>query len=84
AAVIGAGTMGRGIAMCFANAGIPVTVVEQSEEALERGLSICRKNYENSAKKGRLTDAQVEERMALLGGTTDMQALAEVDLVIEA
>ncbi len=70
--------------MCFANAGIPVTVVEQTEEALERGLGICRKNYENSAKKGRMTEAQVEERMALLTGTTDMQALSEVDLVIEA
>ena len=84
AAVIGAGTMGGGIAMCFANAGIPVTVVEQTEEALERGLGLCRKNYENSAKKGRMTEAQVEERMALLTGTTDMQTLAKVDLVIEA
>jgi len=84
AGVVGCGTMGGGIAMCFANAGIPVTVVEQTEEALERGLGICRKNYENSAKKGRMTEAQVEELMALLTGTTDMQALAEVDLVIEA
>ena len=84
AAVIGAGTMGGGIAMCFANAGIPVTVLEQSQEALDKGLGVCRKNYENTAKKGRLTAEQVEERMALLNGSTDMNDLADVDIVIEA
>ena len=84
AAIIGAGTMGGGIAMCFANAGIPVTVLEQSQEALDKGLGVCRKNYENTAKKGRLTMEQVEERMALFTGTTDINDLADVDIVIEA
>ncbi|MGI9219609.1 MAG: 3-hydroxyacyl-CoA dehydrogenase NAD-binding domain-containing protein [Woeseiaceae bacterium] len=82
--MIGAGTMGGGIAMNFANVGIPVTLLEMSEEALEKGFGIIRKNYEASAKKGRITDAQVEERMALLTGTTSYSDLAEVDLVIEA
>ena len=84
AAIIGAGTMGGGIAMCFANAGIPVTVLEQTQEALDKGLGVCRKNYENTAKKGRLTMEQVEERMALFTGTTDINDLADVDIVIEA
>src|SRR5687768_4178164 len=64
-AVIGAGTMGGGIAMNFANAGIPVTVLEVSQEGLDRGLGVVRKNYENSAKKGRFTQAQMEERLGL-------------------
>lgn len=83
-AIIGAGTMGGGIAMNFANAGIPVTMLELKEEALEKGLAIIRKNYENSAKKGKLTQDQVEQRMALLSGTTTYDDLADVDLVIEA
>jgi 3-hydroxyacyl-CoA dehydrogenase len=84
AAVIGAGTMGGGIAMCFANVGIPVTVVEAAREPLERGLSVVRKNYEATASKGRLTRDDVERRMGLLQGTTDFGAVADADLVIEA
>ncbi|MBS7668289.1 3-hydroxyacyl-CoA dehydrogenase NAD-binding domain-containing protein [Croceicoccus gelatinilyticus] len=82
--VIGAGTMGGGIAMNFANIGIPVTIVEVKQEALDRGLGVIRKNYENTAKKGRLTDEDVETRMGLLTGSLDMESLADVDLVIEA
>ncbi|MFO1330745.1 MAG: 3-hydroxyacyl-CoA dehydrogenase NAD-binding domain-containing protein [Rubrivivax sp.] len=82
--IVGAGTMGGGIAMNFANAGIPVTLVEAGDEALQRGLGIVRRNYEASAAKGRLTAAQVEQRMALLQGTLQMSALAGCDLVIEA
>nr|WP_235594731.1 3-hydroxyacyl-CoA dehydrogenase NAD-binding domain-containing protein [Paraglaciecola hydrolytica] len=82
--IIGAGTMGGGIAMNFANAGLPVTVLELKQEALDKGLALIRRNYESSAKKGKLTAAQVEQRMALLQGTTDYANLADVDLVIEA
>jgi 3-hydroxyacyl-CoA dehydrogenase len=82
--VIGAGTMGGGIAMNFLSAGIPVTIVETSKEALDRGVSIMRRNYENTAKKGRMTMAEVEERMGKLNPTIDFNALADVDLVIEA
>ena len=84
AAVIGAGTMGGGIAMNFANAGIPVTVVEVSQEALDRGLGVVRKNYEATASRGRLTAADVETRMGLIRGSTDWTALADADIVIEA
>jgi len=84
AAVIGAGTMGGGIAMNFANAGIPVTVVEVSREALDRGLGVVRKNYEATAAKGRLTQQDVDRRMGLITGTTDFGAVADADLVIEA
>lgn len=82
--IIGAGTMGGGIAMNFANVGIPVTLLEMSQEALEKGLSTIRKNYEATAKKGRITDAQVDERMALLKGSTEYGDLVDMDLVIEA
>ena len=82
--VIGAGTMGGGIAMCFANIGIPVTLVEVKADALERGLGVIRKNYENTAKKGRMSDADVETRMGLITGTLEMEDLSHVDLVIEA
>ncbi|MGD0563235.1 MAG: 3-hydroxyacyl-CoA dehydrogenase NAD-binding domain-containing protein [Roseiarcus sp.] len=82
--VIGAGTMGGGISMNFLNAGIPVTIVETKQEALERGLLVIRRNYENTAKKGRMTAADVETRMGLLKGTLDLGALADCDLVIEA
>ena len=82
--VIGAGTMGGGIAMNFLNAGTPVTIVETSQEALDRGLAIIRKNYDNTAKKGRLTEGEVEKRMALLKGTLDLDALADKDLIVEA
>ena len=82
--VIGAGTMGGGISMNFLNAGIPVTFVETSQEALDRGVATIRRNYENSAKKGKLTDEQVEQRMALLSASLDYAALGDADLVIEA
>jgi len=84
AAVIGAGTMGGGIAMNFANAGIPVTVVEVAPDALDRGLGIVRRNYEATASRGRITPADVEKRMALIQGTTDWNAVADADIVIEA
>ena len=82
--IIGAGTMGGGIAMNFANAGIPVTLVETQQAALDRGLAVVRKNYENSAKRGRFTPEQVEQRMGLLSGSLSMESLADCDLVIEA
>lgn len=82
--IVGAGTMGGGIAMNFANAGIELTIVESSREALDRGLETCRKNYESTASKGRISDADVETRMALFTGSTDLNDLADADLVIEA
>ena len=82
--VIGAGTMGGGISMNFVNAGIPVTIVETAQAALDRGLSVIRKNYESSAKKGRMSAADVETRMGLLTPSLDLAALADCDLVIEA
>ena len=82
--VIGAGTMGGGIAMNFLSAGISVSIVETSKEALDRGVSIMRRNYESTAKKGRLTMPEVEERMGRLSPTLDFSALADADLVIEA
>jgi len=84
AAVIGAGTMGGGIAMNFANAGIPVTVLEVKAEALEKGLATIRKNYEGTAKKGKITPQQVEERMALIRPTMEYAALGQADIVVEA
>ncbi|SDI45688.1 MULTISPECIES: 3-hydroxyacyl-CoA dehydrogenase NAD-binding domain-containing protein [Pseudomonas] len=83
-AVIGAGTMGGGIAMNFVNAGIPVALLEQQSAALDRGLTQIRNNYEISVKRGKLTTAQVEARMELLYGTLDYADLADADLVIEA
>ncbi|MFL6576357.1 MAG: 3-hydroxyacyl-CoA dehydrogenase NAD-binding domain-containing protein [Povalibacter sp.] len=82
--VIGAGTMGGGISMNFANIGIPVTIVETKQDALERGLGVIRKNYERSAKSGRFSMEDVEKRMSLLQGSLDMSALADCDLIIEA
>lgn len=82
--VIGAGTMGGGIAMNFLNAGIPTVVVEVNEMALQRGLGIIRRNYEASAAKGRLTPKQVEQRMGLLTAALSYHPLADCDLVIEA
>jgi 3-hydroxyacyl-CoA dehydrogenase len=84
AAVVGAGTMGGGIAMNFANAGIPVAILEVKKEALDKGIATIRKNYEGSAKKGKLTSAQVEERMKLLRPTLEYQDLSQADIVIEA
>ncbi|GAY24117.1 3-hydroxyacyl-CoA dehydrogenase NAD-binding domain-containing protein [Sphingobium fuliginis] len=82
--VIGAGTMGGGISMNFLSAGIPVTIVEMAQEALERGTGLMRKNYEATAAKGRMTSAQVEGALALLTPTLDFNALADCDLIIEA
>jgi 3-hydroxyacyl-CoA dehydrogenase len=82
--VIGAGTMGGGIAMNFLNIGVPVTLVEMSQEALDRGLGVIRKNYENTAKKGKMTAEQVEQRMALITPAIGLEALGQVDMVIEA
>ena len=82
--VIGAGTMGGGISMNFANVGIPVTIIEQNQERLDKGLSIIRKNYENTANKGRITFENVEERTALINGSTDINDLSNCDLIIEA
>jgi len=82
--IVGAGTMGSGIAMNFANAGLPVTIVETSQEALDRGLSLIRRNYESTAKRGRVTADDVDKRMALIKGALVLEELADSDLVIEA
>jgi 3-hydroxyacyl-CoA dehydrogenase len=84
AAVIGFGTMGGGIAMSFANGGIPVTVLEMSQQALDKGLALCRRNWEASAQKGKMTAQQVEQRMALLRPTLRYEDLAPADIIIEA
>jgi 3-hydroxyacyl-CoA dehydrogenase len=84
AAVIGAGTMGGGIAMCFANAGIPVTVVETGAEALSRGLDTVTRNYRNTAARGGLGTQEMEARIARITGTTDLAAVADADIVVEA
>ncbi len=82
--VVGSGTMGGGIAMNMVNVGIPVTIVEVRQEALDRGLGVIRRNYENSARKGRISAADVEQRMGLVRGSLDLADLADCDLVIEA
>ena len=83
-AVIGAGTMGGGISMNFLNAGIPVTILEMKQEALDRGVATIRKNYEAQVKKGKLKQDKYEQRMALLSTTLDYKELGSADLVIEA
>ncbi len=82
--IIGAGTMGGGIAMNFLNAGVPVTIVEMKQEALDRGVATIRKNYENTAAKGRMTADDVEARMGLLTPSLDLDSLSAADLIIEA
>ena len=84
AAVIGCGTMGGGIAMNFANAGIPVRVLETSEEALDKGLAIIRKNYAGSVSRGRISQEEMDGRMFLIGSATDYAQLEDADIVIEA
>jgi len=84
AGVIGCGTMGGGIAMCFAKAGIPVVVVEGNASALERGLEKIRGLYESSMSRGRLSKDDFDKRMALLSGTTDFSRLSQADIVVEA
>ncbi|MDP3843173.1 MAG: 3-hydroxyacyl-CoA dehydrogenase NAD-binding domain-containing protein [Oxalobacteraceae bacterium] len=83
-AVIGAGTMGGGIAMNFANAGIPVTILETGQEALDRGLAAIRRNYENTVRKGKLSPEKCEQRIKLIHGTLSYDAVSQADLVIEA
>jgi 3-hydroxyacyl-CoA dehydrogenase len=82
--VLGAGTMGGGIAMNFANAGIPVTIVERDQASLDRGLAVVRKNYERSASRGSIPPEAVHERMALITGSIDTTDFATCDIVIEA
>ncbi|WP_116366093.1 3-hydroxyacyl-CoA dehydrogenase NAD-binding domain-containing protein [Parahaliea mediterranea] len=82
--IIGAGTMGGGIAMCFANAGIAVTLIDNSPEGLERGLGLIARNYSTSVSRGRLSEEKSAAAQALIQGSTDYTSLANVDLVIEA
>jgi 3-hydroxyacyl-CoA dehydrogenase len=84
AAVIGAGTMGGGIAMNYANAGIPVIVRETTREALDRGIATIRKNYENSVKKGRFSQAVLEQRMALITPQLTWEGFDQADIIVEA
>jgi 3-hydroxyacyl-CoA dehydrogenase len=84
AAVIGAGTMGGGIAMCFANAGIPVTVVETGRDLLEKGLDRVAANYRTTVSRGGLSSHEMDRRMALIRGTTELDAVGTADVVIEA
>jgi 3-hydroxyacyl-CoA dehydrogenase len=84
AAVIGAGTMGGGIAMNFANAGIPVIILETKQEALDKGLATIRKNYENTMKKGKLTPEKFEQRIGLITGTLSYDEIGQADIVVEA
>jgi 3-hydroxyacyl-CoA dehydrogenase len=83
-AVIGAGTMGGGISMNFLNAGIPVTILEMKQDAIDRGLAIIKKNYEGQVKKGKLKQDKYEQRMALLTPTLNYADIKDADLVIEA
>ncbi|MDH3666614.1 MAG: 3-hydroxyacyl-CoA dehydrogenase NAD-binding domain-containing protein [Paracoccaceae bacterium] len=82
--VIGAGTMGGGIAMSFANAGIPVVILETGQEALDRGMGVIRKNYEGSAKRGRITTEDAENRIGLIRPSLDITDISDSDLIIEA
>ena len=84
AAVLGSGTMGAGIAMCFANAGMPVRVIETDDEALARGMARIRATYDSSVKRGSLTEAARDARLSLIGGAVGLEAAADADLVIEA
>jgi 3-hydroxyacyl-CoA dehydrogenase len=84
AAVLGAGTMGGGIAMNFANVGIPVTIVEAEQKALDRGLGVVRKNYEISAARSGMSAADIDKRMALIKGSLSVDDVADADIVIEA
>jgi 3-hydroxyacyl-CoA dehydrogenase len=83
-AIIGAGTMGGGIAMSFASAGVPVTVIDSSAEALERGMAKITENYRASAARGAFPAAEVDRRMALISGASSLEAVADADLIIEA
>jgi 3-hydroxyacyl-CoA dehydrogenase len=82
--VIGAGTMGGGIAMCFANAGLAVTIIDTTQEALDRGLAVIEKNYVSMVKRGRLTPEQQAQRMALIRPSLDYTSLGDADVIVEA
>jgi 3-hydroxyacyl-CoA dehydrogenase len=84
AAVIGAGTMGGGISMNFANVGIPVTIIENNEDALKRGMATIEKNYQTSVQRGSLKPEDMQKRLSLFTPTTDLNALKDADIVIEA
>jgi len=84
AGIIGAGTMGTGIAMCFANAGIPVCVIEQEQERLDQGLARIRRTYETMRDRGRVSAEIAEERIRLITGSVNLSAIAHADIVIEA
>jgi 3-hydroxyacyl-CoA dehydrogenase len=84
AAIIGAGTMGGGIAMNFVNAGIPVVLLETKQEALDKGIATIRKNYENTMKKGKLTQEKFDQRVGLISGTLSYDEIADADIVVEA
>ena len=84
AAVLGCGTMGTGIAMCFANAGIPVIVTESEQGMLDRGMKMIRKNYASTVSKGRMTEEEAEARLALIEPTLEFERISAADVVIEA
>ena len=84
AGVIGCGTMGGGITMSFLNVGIPVTVLELDQTALDRGMGVIKRNYDIQVQRGRMTAGQVDERMGLLRGTTQFEDLGKADVIIEA
>jgi len=83
-AVVGSGTMGGGIAICFANAGLPVTLLDAGHEALDRGLGVVRSNYDSMLKRGRVTPEDRDRRLALIRTTLDYEELADADVIIEA
>ena len=84
AAVLGCGTMGSGIAMCFVNAGIPVIVIESEQGMLDRGMEMIRKNYTSTVSKGRMTEEEAEARLTLIEPTLEFERVSEADIVIEA
>ena len=84
AAIIGAGTMGGGIAMNFVNAGIAVVLLETKQEALDKGIATIRRNYDNTMKKGKLTQEQFDQRIGLISGTLSYDDIAQADIVVEA
>ena len=84
ASLLGAGTMGGGIAMNFVNVGIPVTLLEVTQEALDRGLEIIRNNYANTVKKGRLSQTEMDKRLALITPTLSYDDISGTDIVVEA
>src|SRR5690606_28592783 len=83
-AVVGSGTMGAGIAMCFVNVGVPVTLLEIDNDALKRGLEAISRMYETAVRRGRMTGVEVQERLQRITATTDYADVAAADLVIEA